>query len=98
MLRGSLGEPGSRRSNAIRCPPRFAPRRSSANCAPPARAPWRATCNEGAIAPEPVPVQAVHERMARTELPQEWKEWVAHNVARGCSTADLFNTLVKEGF
>jgi prolyl 4-hydroxylase len=36
--------------------------------------------------------------MARTELPQEWKEWVAHNVARGCSVAELFNTLVKEGF
>ena len=36
--------------------------------------------------------------MARTELPQEWKEWVAHNVARGCSVSDIFNTLVKEGF
>jgi len=36
--------------------------------------------------------------MARTELPQEWKEWVAHNVARGCSIADLFSTLVREGF
>ena len=36
--------------------------------------------------------------MAYTELPQEWKEWVAHNVARGCSVADIFNTLVKEGF
>ena len=36
--------------------------------------------------------------MARTELPQEWKDWVAHNVARGCSVTDLFNTLVREGF
>lgn len=36
--------------------------------------------------------------MARAELPQEWKEWVAHNVARGCSVTDLFNTLVREGF
>ena len=36
--------------------------------------------------------------MARTELPQEWKEWVAHNIGRGCSIADLFNTLVREGF
>jgi prolyl 4-hydroxylase len=36
--------------------------------------------------------------MARTELPQEWKDWVAHNVARGCSITDLYNTLVREGF
>jgi len=36
--------------------------------------------------------------MARTELPQEWKEWVAHNIGRGCSIADLFSTLVREGF
>jgi len=36
--------------------------------------------------------------MARTELPQEWKEWVAHNVARGCAISDIFNTLVREGF
>jgi prolyl 4-hydroxylase len=36
--------------------------------------------------------------MARTELPQEWQDWVAHNVARGCSITDLFNTLVREGF
>jgi prolyl 4-hydroxylase len=37
-------------------------------------------------------------RMARSDLPQEWKEWVAHNVARGCSIDDIFNTLVREGF
>jgi len=36
--------------------------------------------------------------MARTDFPQEWQEWVAHNIQRGCSTADIFNTLVREGF
>src|SRR5256712_5123192 len=36
--------------------------------------------------------------MARTDFPQEWQEWVAHNVQRGCSTTDIFNTLVREGF
>ena len=35
--------------------------------------------------------------MARTDFPQEWQEWVAHNVQRGCSTTDIFNTLVREG-
>src|SRR5438067_3906222 len=98
MLRPSSGELDSRRSNATRCRQRFAPPRSSASSARRARPPWCATWNEAALAPEPGPVQAVHERMARTELPQQWKEWVAHNVARGCSVADIFNTLVKEGF
>jgi prolyl 4-hydroxylase len=36
--------------------------------------------------------------MARNELPQQWKDWVAENVARGCSVTDLYNTLVREGF
>src|SRR5205823_15040061 len=37
-------------------------------------------------------------RMARTDFPQEWQDWVAHNVQRGCSSVDIFNTLVREGF
>src|SRR5258707_13382929 len=36
--------------------------------------------------------------MARTDFPQEWQDWVAQNVQRGCAPADLFNTLVREGF
>src|SRR5436305_14654085 len=36
--------------------------------------------------------------MPRTDFPQEWHDWVAQYVARGCSTTDIFNTLVKEGF
>jgi prolyl 4-hydroxylase len=36
--------------------------------------------------------------MARTDFPQEWQDWVAHNVQRGCSTTEMFNTLVREGF
>ena len=36
--------------------------------------------------------------MARTELTQEWKDWVAHNVQRGCSIDEIYSTLVKEGF
>src|SRR5260221_8229727 len=36
--------------------------------------------------------------MARTDFPQEWQDWLAHNVQRGCAPTDLFNTLVKEGF
>src|SRR5258708_33465284 len=36
--------------------------------------------------------------MARTDFPQAWQDWVAHNVQRGCAPTDLFNTLVKEGF
>ena len=36
--------------------------------------------------------------MARTDFPQEWQDWVAHNVQRGCSAVDIFNTLVREGF
>jgi hypothetical protein len=36
--------------------------------------------------------------MARTDFPQEWQDWVAHNMERGCPTTDLFNTLVREGF
>lgn len=36
--------------------------------------------------------------MPRTDFPQEWQDWVAQNVARGCSSAEIFNTLVKEGF
>src|SRR5437763_1544495 len=37
-------------------------------------------------------------RMARTDFPREWQDWVAHNVQRGCSSTDIFNTLVREGF
>ena len=36
--------------------------------------------------------------MARTDFPQEWHDWVTQNIQRGCSTTDLFNTLVREGF
>lgn len=36
--------------------------------------------------------------MPRTDFPREWQDWVAHNVQRGCSAADIFNTLVREGF
>ncbi|HEY3075838.1 MAG TPA: 2OG-Fe(II) oxygenase [Burkholderiales bacterium] len=36
--------------------------------------------------------------MARTDFPREWQDWVAHNVQRGCSTTDIFNTLLREGF
>jgi len=36
--------------------------------------------------------------MARTELPQEWKEWVAHNVQRGASIDEIYGILVREGF
>jgi prolyl 4-hydroxylase len=36
--------------------------------------------------------------MARTDFPQEWQDWVALNLSRGCSTADIYNTLVREGF
>ena len=36
--------------------------------------------------------------MARTDFPREWQDWVAHNVQRGCSPTDIFNTLVREGF
>src|SRR5438045_7802876 len=36
--------------------------------------------------------------MPRTDFPQEWHDWVTQNVARGCSSVDIFNTLVKEGF
>ena len=36
--------------------------------------------------------------MARTDFPREWQDWVAHNVQRGCAPADIFNTLVREGF
>src|SRR6185436_10333500 len=48
--------------------------------------------------PEPDGTGAVPLRMARTDFPQEWQDWVAHNIQRGCSTDDMFNTLVKEGF
>ena len=36
--------------------------------------------------------------MARTELTPEWKEWIAHNVERGASINEIFDTLVREGF
>ena len=36
--------------------------------------------------------------MARTELTQEWKEWVAHNVERGASIDEIYGILVREGF
>src|SRR4051794_28671892 len=36
--------------------------------------------------------------MARTVLDAEWKEWVRHNVARGCSKDELFRILADEGF
>jgi len=36
--------------------------------------------------------------MAQREMTREWQDWVAHNVQRGVSTDDMFNTLVKEGF
>lgn len=36
--------------------------------------------------------------MAQRELDSEWKEWVRHNVERGCSRDELFRILVSEGF
>ena len=36
--------------------------------------------------------------MALTDLPQEWKNWVQHNVKRGCSADEIYDTLLKEGF
>ena len=36
--------------------------------------------------------------MARTDFPREWQDWVAHNMQRGCSSTDIFNTLLREGF
>jgi len=36
--------------------------------------------------------------MPKNELDSEWKEWVRHNVERGCSKDDLFSILVSEGF
>lgn len=36
--------------------------------------------------------------MARTELTQEWKDWVAHNVRRGVSADEILQILVREGF
>src|SRR5438477_11514345 len=36
--------------------------------------------------------------MARTDFPQEWQDWVAHNVQRGCAPGEIFNTLIREGF
>jgi prolyl 4-hydroxylase len=36
--------------------------------------------------------------MAERELDREWKEWLRHNVERGCSRDELFSILVSEGF
>jgi prolyl 4-hydroxylase len=32
------------------------------------------------------------------EFTSQWKDWVRDNVERGCSTEEIFNTLLKEGF
>src|SRR6185436_14676268 len=47
---------------------------------------------------EPTAAPAVPSHMARREMTQEWKEWVAHNIQRGASVDEIFKTLVKEGF
>ena len=36
--------------------------------------------------------------MAKNELDREWREWVRHNVERGCSKGELFGILLREGF
>ena len=36
--------------------------------------------------------------MLKKPLNDEWRAWIQHNVARGCSREELFRILVKEGF
>jgi prolyl 4-hydroxylase len=36
--------------------------------------------------------------MAKNLFDKEWREWIRLNVARGCSKAELFDVLVREGF
>ncbi len=39
-----------------------------------------------------------HLAMVKKPLNDEWRTWIRHNVARGCSRDELFRILVKEGF
>jgi len=36
--------------------------------------------------------------MPNKPLNDEWKTWIRHNLARGCSRDELSRILVKEGF
>jgi prolyl 4-hydroxylase len=36
--------------------------------------------------------------MEKYVFDKEWRDWVNHNVARGCSKTELFEILVREGF
>lgn len=36
--------------------------------------------------------------MAKNLFDKQWRDWIHHNVARGCSKAELFDILVREGF
>ena len=36
--------------------------------------------------------------MQRKPLNDEWRAWIRQNIARGCSTDELYRILVKEGF
>jgi prolyl 4-hydroxylase len=36
--------------------------------------------------------------MQKKPLNDEWRTWIRHNVARGCSREELFQILAKEGF
>src|SRR4051794_28650911 len=39
----------------------------------------------------------VYFSMTKT-IDDQWREWIRHNVARGCSKHELFDILVREGF
>ena len=39
-----------------------------------------------------------HLAMLKKPLNDEWRTWIRHNVARGCSRDELFRILAKEGF
>jgi prolyl 4-hydroxylase len=48
------------------------------------------TCESG--------TRCYHFAMAKKQLNDEWRAWIQHNVARGCSRDELSRVLVKEGF
>jgi prolyl 4-hydroxylase len=36
--------------------------------------------------------------MVKNQFDKQWRDWIHHNVARGCSKAELLDILVREGF